>query len=322
MRRTLAITTIAALSLAACGSSDEAADEAPVETSAEESASDSDVGSQNDADTESENDEDGADDVDSTTPPDAEPAPEKPEVELPDEIPTELVRTVLSEGDGEPADIGDSVIVDYVGVRSADGVEFDNSYGRGQPFTVALGAGTVIPGWEDGLIGSRAGERVQLDIPSDQAYGDQARSDVIEPNTALTFVIDVRDVIEGVDPADIPNEPGIPLSDVGVDDTEFVDVIEGDGDELALGDTALIRYVNFRADNGAILETNWGEPLPVPFTEDLLPGLLEGMDGMQVGDRRAITIPPEDGFGPEGNPQGGLPAETDIIFLVELVALG
>ncbi len=40
---------------------------------------------------------------------------------------------------------------------------------------------------------------------------------------------------------------------------------------------------------------------------------------MNVGGRRAVTIPPEDGFGPEGNPQGGLPADTDMIFVIELI---
>lgn len=330
MRRTIAITTIAALSLAACASSDEDTD-APSDTEVAASTDDSVSSDPADADV------DPADDTDSSTPvvgeadeeadgPDqSEPAPnpDKPEVVLPDELPTELVRTVLSEGTGDAAEDGDTVVVDYVGVRSEDGEEFDNSYDRGQTFPVVLGSGSVIQGWEEGLIGSQTGERVQLDIPADLAYGDQARSDVIQPNTPLTFVIDVREVIEGIDPADIPTEPGIPLTDVGVADTEFVDLEDGDGETLELGDVALIRYVYFRGDNGAVLETNWSnEPFQIPYTEDLLSGLLDGMEGMQVGDRRAITIPPEDGFGPEGNPQAGLPADTDIVFLIELVGLG
>ena len=53
--------------------------------------------------------------------------------------------------------------------------------------------------------------------------------------------------------------------------------------------------------------------------DTLLPGLLEGMEGMNVGGRRAVTVPPEDGFGEEGNPQGGLPAGTDMIFVIELI---
>ena len=115
----------------------------------------------------------------------------KPAVQIPDEVPTELVVTDLIEGSGPEAQVGDTVIVDYVGVRSEDGFEFDNSYDRGQPFPVRLGAGGVIPGWDQGLIGARAGMRRQLDIPAELAYGDNPPGDPIRPGDALTFVIDV-----------------------------------------------------------------------------------------------------------------------------------
>lgn len=127
-----------------------------------------------------------------TAPEDTLPVPEKPEVEIPDEIPTELVVTVLEEGDGPIAEEGDAVLVHYVGVRSEDGTEFDNSYDRGQPFEVApLGSAPVIDGWNEGLIGAQEGSRIQLDIPADMAYGDQGRGEIIQPGDALTFVIDV-----------------------------------------------------------------------------------------------------------------------------------
>jgi peptidylprolyl isomerase len=121
--------------------------------------------------------------------------PDKPEVELPDELPTELVVTTLVEGDGATAAAGDTVVVHYVGVRSEDGTEFDNSYDRGSPFPVVLGAGGVIDGWDRGLVGARSGARLQLDIPADLAYGDTGAGELIRPGDALTFVIDVLDVI-------------------------------------------------------------------------------------------------------------------------------
>ena len=81
----------------------------------------------------------------------------------------------------------------------------------------------------------------------------------------------------------------------------------------------------FRGDNGALLQSSWSEqPQPLPYTEDLFPPLYEGLQGMQVGERRAIIVPPvypEFGFGPEGNPTNGLPAETDIAMVVDLVAV-
>ncbi len=97
--------------------------------------------------------------------------PDKPTVDIPEEIPTELQVTVLEEGSGPVSEAGDTVIVDYVGVRSRDGVEFDNSYDRFQPFDVVVGTGSVIEGWDQGLTGVQAGSTVQLDIPSDLATG-------------------------------------------------------------------------------------------------------------------------------------------------------
>ena len=93
----------------------------------------------------------------------------------------------------------------------------------------------------------------------------------------------------------------------------------GDGTTLERGDTALIRYVNFRGDNGVTSRAT-GAPTrcQVPFEEGLLPGLLEGMDGMNVGGRRAVDHPAGGRLRPEGNPQGGLPADTDMIFVIEL----
>ena len=124
----------------------------------------------------------------------------KPAVSLPEELPTELVVTDLVEGTGEPAKKGDSITVNYVGVRSEDGTEFDNSYDRGQPYTLTLGEGGVIAGWDEGLIGAKAGGRRQLDIPAALAYGDQGAGEVIKPGDALSFVIDVVSIT----PAPVP----------------------------------------------------------------------------------------------------------------------
>ncbi len=128
-----------------------------------------------------------------TTPVDTTPVPPKPEVVIPTEPVTELIITDLVEGTGEGAQNGDTVVVHYVGVRSEDGEEFDNSYDRGEPFPVVLGSGGVIAGWEQGLLGVKAGGQRQLDIPAELAYGDSDRG-TIRPGDALTFIVDVVSV--------------------------------------------------------------------------------------------------------------------------------
>ena len=115
-----------------------------------------------------------------------------------------MVVTDLVEGTGPAAKAGDVVLVNYVGVRSADGTEFDNSYDRGEPFSVTLGAGMVIQGWDDGLVGIKQGGRRQLDIPADLAYGDNPQGGVIQPGDALTFVVDAVALVSLPDASQAP----------------------------------------------------------------------------------------------------------------------
>ena len=111
------------------------------------------------------------------------------------DTPTDAVEvTTLIEGQGEGAAPGDSVTVHYVGVLS-DGTEFDQSWSAGQPFVVEdLGQASVIPGWNEGLVGAKIGERRRLEIGSDKAYGAAGNPPTIPANAPLAFEIDVLDI--------------------------------------------------------------------------------------------------------------------------------
>jgi peptidylprolyl isomerase len=124
-------------------------------------------------------------------------APPKPTVSAPGVEPTELKVTTLREGTGDPAKNGDTLDVHYVGVLSKDGKEFDNSYDRGAPLTLTLGAGQVIQGWEQGLVGVKVGGQYQIDIPAALAYGANGSGEAIPPDSGLTFVVDIMSVTPG-----------------------------------------------------------------------------------------------------------------------------
>ncbi len=99
--------------------------------------------------------------------------------------------TTLVEGKGAPVKSGDTVTVNYVGVKYATGEEFDASWNRGEAYPTPIGVGQVIKGWDQGLVGVKVGSRVQLDIPADLAYGDGPDSRLPGP---LRFVVDVLGV--------------------------------------------------------------------------------------------------------------------------------
>jgi peptidylprolyl isomerase len=102
------------------------------------------------------------------------------------------VRDVV-QGNGKVAESGDTLTMQYVGVSWSSGQEFDSSWGK-KPFTFQLGAGMVIPGWDQGLVGMREGGRRQLVIPPNLAYGPQGQPPAIAPNETLIFVVDLQKV--------------------------------------------------------------------------------------------------------------------------------
>lgn len=102
---------------------------------------------------------------------------------------TKLTVTPQIEGTGAAAKAGQNITVNYVGVSYQTGEEFDASWNRSEPFSFQLGAGGVIPGWDQGLVGVKVGSRVQLDIPADLAYGDNPTGG--QPAGPLRFVVDI-----------------------------------------------------------------------------------------------------------------------------------
>jgi peptidylprolyl isomerase len=108
--------------------------------------------------------------------------------------PRRLEKEDIVKGKGPGAKPGDTVIVNYVGVNFSTGEEFDASWDTGQPFPVELGSGSVIQGWEEGLVGIKKGGRRKLIIPPELAYGAEGAPPSIGPNETLVFVIDALDV--------------------------------------------------------------------------------------------------------------------------------
>ncbi len=103
---------------------------------------------------------------------------------------------------GKPAvsAVGDYAIVHYTG-KLQDGTKFDSSLDRGRPLTVVLGKGEVIKGWEEGLVGMKVGDKRQLIIPPDLAYGAEAKSDqngkeIIPANSTLVFDVEMVGLVK------------------------------------------------------------------------------------------------------------------------------
>jgi peptidylprolyl isomerase len=113
-----------------------------------------------------------------------------PTITIPDDCdpPTHLVTKDLITGTGPAAKTGDQVSMNYTLVTWSDKKKLDSSFDRHEPFPLQLGAGQVIPGWDQGLVGIQQGGRRLLIIPPNLGYGEGGNG--IKPNETLVFVTD------------------------------------------------------------------------------------------------------------------------------------
>jgi peptidylprolyl isomerase len=208
-----------------------------------------------------------------------------------------LIYTDEVVGDGKLVEAGDMVVVDYEGFLE-DGTKFDSSVERGQTFSFQVGLGNVIPGWDEGLIGMRVGGMRKLTIPPALAYGEAGAGELIPPNATLSFDVTV----------------------VGVVILQVEDLVVGEGPAAGPGNTVTVEYTAW-FDDGTQLDSS-AESGPLSFIlggGQIIPGLDEGIQGMQVGGKRLITIPPEFAFGAQGA-GNVIPPNTTLIFEVDLTS--
>ncbi len=105
----------------------------------------------------------------------------------------QLKGEILKEGSGQQqTKAGDKIAVHYTGTLT-NGTKFDSSVDRGQPFTFTLGAGQVIKGWDQGLLGMKVGEIRKLIIPPSFGYGAQVQGP-IPPNSTLIFEVELLEI--------------------------------------------------------------------------------------------------------------------------------
>lgn len=233
--------------------------------------------------------------------PTTEPLNKKPETPEPPKTDAKVKVEDVKVGQGKAAADGDLLLVTYRGTLR-DGKVFDSNDGAdGKPFAVKLGAGGVIRGWEQGLLGMKVGGIRKLDIPAVLAYGSREMPG-IPANSDLLFEIKLLDMV--------------PKGEELVYDKKVIK--EGSGPVVKRGDTVTVHYTG-KLVNGFQFDSSIGKK-PFSFRVgdgQVIQGWDYGIEGMKVGSKFSLRLPPATAYGPGG--QGDIPGNQVLLFDIEIL---
>ncbi|XP_031607770.1 peptidyl-prolyl cis-trans isomerase FKBP10 [Oreochromis aureus] len=199
--------------------------------------------------------------------------------------------------------VGDYIRYHYNGTF-LNGVTFDTSYQRNSTYNTYIGMGYVIMGMDQGLLGICIGEKRRITIPPHLAYGENGAGDVIPPSAVLVF--DVH-VIDFHNPNDTVAIQVIHRPEVCNETTEANDLVRYHYNCSLMDGTLLFSS----HDYGSLQDVELG-------SDKVIDGLDQGLQGMCVGERRVITVPPHLGHGERG--AAGVPSSAVLVFDIELLS--
>lgn len=242
---------------------------------------------------------------------------EKPTLDVPDtDAPAELSAEVLVQGQGPEVAAGSNLVADYLGQTwtPKDGQPnvFDNSFDRGQPLTFPVGAGEVIKGWDDTLVGQKAGSRLLLSIPAALAYGEEKTAENELSGEPLLFVVDVLGSVDaaatatGTPVADAPDgfpevtsasgkEPVI-TSVEGVEpvpaggEPRSALLLAGEGDTIDPTKLLALQILQTDLATGTQTSKTWEQKPEFVPAEQVL-ATLTALKDQNVGSRAVVVVP-------------------------------
>lgn len=209
-------------------------------------------------------------------------------------------------GEGQEVSKGAIVTVHYTGWVLNDGVKaeepFDSSVAREEPISFPIGVGRLIRGWDEGIPGMREGGRRQLTIAPELAYGEVDRPN-IPANSTLFFEVEV----------------------LAVPTVQKNDEVVGEGATAEVGDNVKVHYTGWLfvdgEKSGEPFDSSLNRNQPFDFqlgAQMVIAGWDQGVEGMKVGGKRSLIIPPALGYGPQGA-GGVIPPNATLYFDVELL---
>jgi len=240
---------------------------------------------------------------------------DKPTLTVPSKAaPAKLTTDVLTAGSGPAVSNGQSVVVNYLGqtwdAKDGKANVFDNSYDRKTPFATPIGKKAVITGWDQALVGQKAGSRLLLTIPPALAYGAQQNASQPLAGHTLLFVVDLlgsydanataKGTAAGSLPAGYPQvrstSGAVPTvtSVKGVKlakDPQSALLLKGSGPAIDAKKNFVVQLVQVDAKTGKTTQSTWGGVGPQVVSGSDLLQAATAFKTATVGSRAVVLGP-------------------------------
>jgi len=218
-------------------------------------------------------------------------------------------------GSGESPKTGELVTMHYT-ANLVDGTELANTYMANAPLTTILGAGRLLPGWEEAVSMMKPGGKAKFVMPPELAFGAEGTGS-IPPNTQIMMEVELISVEAAPAPAEVAADKLI-KTESGL---QYYDIAQGEGAESAKNSTVSTNYKLWvKTADGASYIDQSTEGAPLSFVlgrgDTVFPGWEEGATGMKVGGKRLLVIPPELGLGAQD--AGIIPPNSTLVMEIEL----
>ncbi|MBK6870399.1 MAG: FKBP-type peptidyl-prolyl cis-trans isomerase [Kineosporiaceae bacterium] len=236
---------------------------------------------------------------------------QKPALTVPaSAAPTTLRVEQLVTGSGATVATGQTLVANYLGQtwKPKDGKVniFDNSYDRKAPASFQIGTGSVIKGWDTGLVGQKIGSRVLLSIPAAEAYGASPAADNPLAGEPLLFVVDIVGAVDAKagasgtavkPPAGYPSVTSVAGKEPQITSVKGVTasstsrstlLIKGTGPTIDPKKSLALQFIQTDTATGKQTQTTWGKGVEVVPAEQVFT-VAEALKGARVGSRAVVV---------------------------------
>jgi FKBP-type peptidyl-prolyl cis-trans isomerase len=247
--------------------------------------------------------------------------------------------SVVAAGTGEALATGQTITFDYVLVDGRTGKQIQTSFG-GSPASLVLDAAKTNKQLVTALTGKTVGSRVLVGIAPKDGLAKRLKSKKVKKDDALLFVIDVKSVraplakATGDPVAPVDGQPTVTLaadgkptiaipSGVAAPTSLIVQpLIKGTGPVVEAGQTISVHYTGVVYDGGKQFDSSWDRGTPAEFVigkSQVIPGWDEGLVGQTVGSQVLLVVPPDKGYGAQGNSSAGIKGTDTLVFVVDIL---